>query len=494
MSDNYNNIDDFFRNKLNASDGGKSWDKPNGQVWENAQANFSRPTWRLPFAPLSVATAFLSIGLLAALGYIFNTNNQLKDVNKKLAITQELLNQKENILQSAQKSCLINEEKYQILLQNANDEIVSLNRQVADYKKSNQNQLRKINVLTTEKIALEQQLQTSNNPLVEQQEVINPTEKTQKTRIITKEDILKARNTAIEKAMSAEPAFQFLAQKDLSSLENTVSTLPNISHLVLPTPAKPFQRFEIGLGYSALNIQIPSNHNFENTNAFQIKRTITNQVNHGIGAHIGFAPVKNFFLRAGIRQTQFSSQKETEIGFIYNQSTEYVNANGDLSNDFYLKNTTTFSETEQKISAAIPYGQSTGDVVFANVKTLQDFELTQFPIGFAWYRGLGRWQWEFQAGMTWNNVALRNSSVDVELASNNQNIAIQSIANTSNQLLNNRYWGSYLGYGASYKWNKHLQLRAGFTLEDNLPNFNFSYWSNLNLSNIGWNLSANYRF
>lgn len=494
MSDNYNNIDDFFRNKLNANDGNEAWDKPSNRVWDNAQANLPRKSWTLPVAPMSIVSAFLSVGLLVALGFIFNQNNQIGDLQSKVAITEELLLQKENALLSAQQSCVANEQKNQSILENANQKIVALNRQVAESQNIITYQKKNIQRLTSEKQTLEKQLQEKTTIPIAQIKIEAPQEKLQKTSKLIKEDIQKARNAAIEKAMAAEPKLQFLPQNDWNDLKNNAIQLPNIDHLILPPPSKSYHRFEIGLDYSALNFQIPINHDFENINAFQIKRTVTNSVNHGIGAHVGFAPFRNFFVRTGIRQTQFSSQKETQMGFIYNQSTEYVNANGDLSNDFYLKNTTIFSETEQKISATVPQGQNTGNVVFANVEMLQDFELTQLPIGFAIYRGLGRWQWEFQAGMTWNNIQLRNSTINVELEANNQMMPIQEVVNTNTQLLNNRYWGSYLGYGASYQWNNHLQLRAGFTLEDNLPNFNFSHWANLNLSNIGWNLSANYRF
>jgi len=494
MNDNYN-IDDFFKNKLNSTEGNETWDKPSEKAWINAQSSVLQgKKSRMPISTMSMATLFLSAGLLASLIYIFNLTNNITDLDAQLQVAQQQLLTQKKATQSLEKSCNTNQQAQKNSINKANSRIVAFENDLRNYKSIIQKQHLHIDDLTTQNSFLQNTLTQKELKPIAKLEHLKPKNKTNKSKIFSKEELNKAKKVAIDKLIASEPPFQQLTFNSITRLKSSSYSKPTTPILILPTAPKSYQKFEIGVDYSVLNIQTPMNYNFENTDDFQISRTITNKINHRLGFHIGYAPVKNFFLKTGIRQTQFASQKTTKLGFIYNKSTDYVNPRGELSNDFILNNTTHFSEVTQKITAQIPHNLANGDMMFATIDAQQDFELTQIPVGFAWYRGKGSWQWEFQMGMTWNNIQVKNSAFDVHLQANHQNIPVQNISTISSTAASNAYLGSYMGYGTSYKWNKNLQLNAGFTLENNLPNFSFQNLSSLNLSNLAWNLSANYRF
>jgi hypothetical protein len=262
-------------------------------------------------------------------------------------------------------------------------------------------------------------------------------------------------------------------------------------------PKKEWKKYELGINTSSLNFYL------ESVNYFQSSGSNENNVSYFIadanayGLSFGYAPFKNFYIRTGIRYASFYMNNSYITGVEYDQSTEYINEDGNLVNDLILNSqTSNTNATTQTISVEIPVGSDleTGDIILSTLNNYVSVDYLQFPLGIAFYKGKKRLQWEFQGGITWNVMSFSDYQLEAEFKANNTNLPIEGydLVNYSQSLT--QYLGGYLGVGVNYQFSDKWHARLGFIVEETGRQTNVNHFPRNITLDGGFNFSLNYRF
>lgn len=481
-----NNLDDFFRKKQDEDLSSDGWDEPSEQVWENAQPQFPTYPQQRRTNKMLILLVLLLLTFLAAGGnYVWKTNLSKKLLNEEIVLLKKQLKQQQTTFNTL------------------NSEYAALQEEHFAAKEASSN------TVETLKNTIKNNTTYCQNTLQQQQRTIQELGKKQE-RLEKRNEELNMRTALLKKQFALpKPIFPTVQHKEkeltdyksipLKYLEDkplavTSEDSKEINLPIISIPEKTWKKYEIGLDRSSLTLTMQVANEFENINNIQDSNMEIYQVSKAHGFHFGYAPIENLYIKTGLRYSNFFIENTHISGAIYDKSSEYIDANGNLANDLILNSSTNNNKVAQTITVGIPNGTTleTGDLLLSTLTAFQNFDLLQIPFGVAYYRGKRRVQWEFQGGLTWNFVNFGQYDLHADFQANNIEIPTNNFTVITKSESLSQYLGGYVGIGGNYRFSDKWQLRAGINFESNALNFN-GLRRSYSLDS-GTYLSLNYRF
>ncbi|MFK7936471.1 MAG: hypothetical protein AB8G22_23350 [Saprospiraceae bacterium] len=502
MEDN-NNLDGFFKNKLNDfSDESSDWDRPRGNAWSEAQQQLATQSVQ-QFKKKALGGGIL-LGLLLLLSsgtsaYLYFSKSNLSQV---LAQKEAALQQQIAILETVRADC---EAKTM-----TTSPVV---KEVTTTPGSESNPMT-TSAMFTKPSSFSKHKSTSFThyptppPVITEptrQSVYNYTPLIQQLR----DSIQILNHQLIEKEVELLHA-SMKALPTVSPLPNSLSPLvfnhhtdsalqvPEIRNIPLKKSPKvaPGQRFEAGLKLSFLPYSVPISSNIANVGSIQGNSEDYEGITDISGLKLGIGLRPNLYLQTGIRPANFGLINTSISGIIYDKSSEFTRSNGTVANNIILESRTSFSDVDQSITVEIPAGTEleTGDLLLMTLTNFQNVDFLQIPLGISFFQGKKRWQLEYMGGLIYNFVDASNYDIQAEFQANNIDIPVGDIRIINEDNASSHFLTAYLGIGANYRLSNRWHARANLTIEDNSHNFDSKQFFRFNDVGVGLNFSLNYRF
>ncbi len=469
-------MEDFFKNKLNEfEESGDGWDKPDPEVWEQAQRQIFVPAGRFPVAGILIKSGVALLVLLLG-GYIWHLHQDHDELKKSLENQQQQITQLTRQIAAAEQA---NQEKQQLALIE-NEKLKAENAAI-----SQQNQ------------AFRQQLERQRNPETQ----FSPLQKFDRPAApAATDETEKLSNNATPPAALTQEKPAAVEVANISRLPEKPIAFEVTEPLPLTVPAQTTplknaeKRFEIGYEYALLGLKIPVQSDFKDQNAIsdQVNKTV---FTHSHGVYFAFSPKQNWFVRTGLRTAEMTLEQSRQSGVYYDKSGEYLKPDGATANDVSLALRTPYSQLESEITLAIPTDANlkTGDwLVFGTFERLRQRHY-QVPFGISWFQGNKRLQLQLSGGVQWNLVVFDNYFLKAWVESKSIVLPVDEVKLQTKDVPSSQYLGAYAGFGLNYRLTQSWHLRSGLSYHYDF-NQKSSKFSNSREIGSAFSLGLNYRF
>jgi len=446
---NDDNIGDFFRNNLNKPDNsGDAWDRPDTNVWADAQAEiFAEETEeKRSFAWLWLL-AFLLISSVIGT-YIWSLKKQVLELEKTT--------EKQKIAVKEQEKRILNlEQNAQLIKQNHSEKIENLKAEqvaILEEKEIVQKEL-----LSHQNSIF--QLQKENERFEKQRELVQKLPSTKTLEVRTQDSKL------------------FL--KPISSLTNSIKDLAVTDLAKMPalTIAKLIKKekaergkLKITYDYSFLNLKMPATNveKEESKSIFNVENAVYLAPVHGLS--IAYSPKKNLYIRAGIQQTKGKTERIWKISEEYDKSGEYLDAEGKVNNDLNYTFNTPYVAHDGAINVKIPEETELEDKanLYAEISDYQVFDYKKFSLGAEYLLGQKKLQWQLNAGLSWNSLSFEEYFSKANVKVNGEFLAIEKVGINQKSESNKSFMGLYSGIGLNYNISSHWSVGANLNYNLNL--------------------------
>ncbi|MGK0364244.1 MAG: opacity protein-like surface antigen [Saprospiraceae bacterium] len=454
--ENKDNIGDFFRNYLNKSDNSDdSWDRPDAGVWVSAQTEIftEDPVKRWSLVWLWLLAFLLMFSAVSV--YIWSLKKQVVNL-------ENTIQHQEIAIEKQEKAILNLEEKANLAEQNYSKEIES--------SKSEQN------TILVEKEEIKKDLLGGKNSVFQLQK--------EKENLIKEVEIfanqLEAKN-AILAEQKAEISIKKEYLKPILSLAHSTNLLAINDFIEMPdlAIAKLIQKDEIeknkwkiGYDYSFLNLKIPASQEEKDDikSIFNVENNVYLAPVHGLS--IAYSPTKNLYIRAGIQKTEGKIERIWKISEDYDKSGEYLDAEGMLKNDLNYTFNTPYTAQDGAINVKVPEDTELEDKdnLFVQISDYQILDYKKISLGAEYLLGKGKFQWQLQAGLSWNHLSFNDYFAEAEVKVNGAILPIEKIEIKQKSDANKSFVGLYSGVGLNYNISSHWSVGANLNYNLNLIN------------------------
>ena len=190
------------------------------------------------------------------------------------------------------------------------------------------------------------------------------------------------------------------------------------------------------------------------------------------GLSIAYSPKKNMYIRAGIQKTEGKIERIWKISEDYDKSGEYLNAEGELTNDLNYTFNTPYAAHHGAINVEIPENTELEDKdnLFTQISDYQVFDYNKISLGAEYLLGNDKFQWQLQAGLSWNNLSFREYFSEAEVKVNGEILSIEKIEIKQKSDANKSFLGLYSGVGLNYNISPHWSVGANLNYNLNLIN------------------------
>ncbi len=472
-------MEDFLKNKLNEfEDSNDGWDRPDPQVWEQAQGQILAPV-----TPVGMTSTFVKAGVVLLLlmmgGYIWYLQQQKNDLQIAFDGQGEQLEQLSQELASVEEKNLAEHQGLALKNEELHAENTAISNKNAALQKQFQQQQQVISLLNNKnKSLLKARNQAVALHVLQKDNPLNsqvPSQEKNETPL-----------TLTSLNIHLLPEKQFLLHSEpLKTPEVPVQTIPNIQR---------WEQFELGYEYALLGLKIPIQSDFKdlNSTANTVNKTVTTN-SHGV--YFAFSPKRNWFVRTGLRTAQMTLEQTSEAGVYYDKSSEYLKPNGTTANDISLNVRTPYSELESEITLDIPQDANlkTGDwLLFGTYERIRQ-RYYQVPIGVSYFQGLGRLQWQVQGGVSWNKVVFDDYFLKAYVQSKTNDLPVAKVKVLTKDVPATQYMGAYAGLGLNYRLTQSWHVRTGLTYSYDFNNKSNKFSNSKGITSA-INLGLNYRF
>jgi opacity protein-like surface antigen len=437
MENKNHNLEDFFRKKLNdPSESEGAWDRPDPDVWEQAQLQIRDFQKRGGFFIKNLNWAILLLFLLSTAGFIWHLLDENKALKEALKIQNELA------VQASEKNEITETKRTQ-----GQADLQPLQKTKNNIPK---NQTAPNNqVLISPKVG--KQLKSGH------QKLKNSIPFTDLNESMWEEKIDFQINNEETRIYKNVP---FLHQKQMP-LELLAAHKLNL--MPLSTPIKKSQRkYEVGYEYSFPSIKIPSKEGKLASDEKLSTLKSTNHLSPAQGVYFAYAPKQNLFIRTGIRRATAKMERNWKIVDDYNKSGEYIKPNGGVGNDIDLSLRTPYGEQQGDVQLEIPDGTelSSDDLILLFLSDFQEFTLYQIPVGLEYFHGKRKLQWHFQGGFQWNRMTFGDYTLIANAEAKNKELSVSKVDINDKSGVSKNFLGLYAGIGINYAFTDHWHARA----------------------------------
>ncbi|MFK7775662.1 MAG: hypothetical protein AB8F94_26200 [Saprospiraceae bacterium] len=488
MADNKNNLENFFKNRINDFDGSNDdWDLPDESSWENAQPHFPKypkmKTWDWKLGVLIL----LVFSMIVSGSYIYFLKKNLIQKTTELELAHAEIENKNNTITSLKKETKAIGKTLSSEQNNVQNAISSLTQQQQISTQTIFSQKKTIQVLQIGKQQLKQELiLTQANFVVENESDFLPND------FFTSNFSTKKLNEILENTIPI--ASSFLKVKN--DFPKQKLDLESEFKVIFPKLKKRRSQFEIGINYSSMNFEIPLIYDFEKlekedfgkkNGAFSLKFT-------GGEFHLAYKVRPRLWIRTGVRRTTGGFEKSFSDKLIYDKSGEYLDDEGKTINEFDITTQSGFGDAGSTINFEIPNGTAIDDGDFLETKWnySQQYKFTHIPIGVTYFIRENKFQWFFTGGFGWNKVSFGEFFVEAQLSYDGEIFPVKESKNSKGSEVSSQFINGFGGAGLNYQLTPNWNIRTSFTMEKNFIQKNKMLTSN-SLSKI-FDIGLNYRF
>lgn len=483
MADNKNNLEGFFKNRINdfeASNDG--WDLPDENIWENARTHFpkypQREIWNWRLGVLIL----LTFALISAGGYIYFLK---KDLTQKAIETEIAKNETEkhnNTITNLKNKVTEIETELNKQKINYNNTITSLTQEQQYSTKTNLTQKETIQILQNENQKLKEEIISIQSNFVVNDE----------------SDISLNENSVVDfsqKELAQVIPITFSSMKLKNDFPIHRLDLESEFQVIFPKQKTENRKFEIGLNYSSMSFEIPLDYDFEKLEKEDFgKKDWSFPLNSTGGKlHFAYKVRPNLWITTGLRRTTGGFEKSFSDKLIYDKSGEYLDDEGKTINEFEINTQSGFGDAGSAINFEIPTGTDieNGEFVETKWNYSQQYKFTHIPIGVNYFIGKNKLKWFLKGGIGWNKVSFGEYSVEAQLSYDNEILPIRNNEKKEFEA-SLQFMNGYAGAGLNYKLSDDWLARTSFVLEKNFIQNNKIL--NSNALNKVFEIGINYRF
>jgi hypothetical protein len=481
MEDNYNSFYDFFKKKLSENPGADdSWTKPDAQRKEEILKQIH--TIKSQHNGWAKTVVLVLFYLLLPASLIYNVY-QFKKTNQLTEKLQETQNETEKLqsvsnqsVKDIHKVLLSTEEEIRRLNENnhiiqneleiKNQKIYFLENQLAKFIRDQKESESKAHIITSLNIATDEP-----SALEKINEIPANTGQTEIVDGITFFDIKEKKNSSF---ILSRPVFTYTAAQ-------------------LQADRK---QFELGYTFSRMAVELPVSRGFNSqrlvSETIESNHVYTNS--HGI--HFGYSPVKNLWIRTGLRTATLEINRNSTLALAYDKTNERIQPGGIVTNELILNTRTSFTEIRSSIDISFNNNLllSQGDLLEVRLKDYIKLDYLQIPLGLEYHQGLDKLKFIIQSGIQWNQIQFGDYRFFTSLKAKDRPIPVNRGIVLSKEIPSENYFSMYAGLGLDYNFLKQFHIRSGFKYNYNFINTQTPGISNAGKTAMDYELGMFYRF
>lgn len=466
MGNDKNNMDEFFKNRLNNfDDSDGDWDLPSERPWENAQGNFPKHPKKRRFNGSNLALMLLGLTLTGAVWFIYFQQKNIADLKSKFATVEAEIILTKNAFSDIEKEFLDLKTHFSEM----NSELVFQNKNAANEIAFLQKREKKNTVIL---VANSSQI---NRQSIEIEKLNFENNQLQKQITTFKTEEEKRLNTSKNKALLSQRTIKSLPE--IATLSASLLKDESIvcANVLMPKPIKiprkrNWKKNEIGFYLTNTQYQIPLTYNFFDANPIAVNNAVQTLNTYGLGLDFGRSLKKNLFLKTGIQIGGGTIHRNLFSALPYDKSGEFMNPNGNFSNDWLLETNSPLGSVENRLMFNVPQGADIpdGDLVSLELQNIQELVFLKMPIGFDYYIGKKRWKSWSQAGFSMNATFLGDYLASGTLNHNNEDIPVENFNLLDEREIGSTFINAYFGIGVDYRVGSRIHLRGGYSKEFNV--------------------------
>ncbi len=455
------NLGDFFRKKIH-SDETSDWLKPDMEVRNSVLENIMvQPETQKPNKRkfYSLLPFFIILFLMGLSTYFYSENKDLKS---------QLETQKND---------------YSKKINNLDENVKNLH---SDYNKKQKSLQSKIVLLQEEKehisILLENEKKNKENNIVENKPVIvyntvsdvvtgNEKEIQQQNQIISE---LQTLVSDLENQLSHAKYNLAQCQKNGTDEHAQITALPQVEwsvdynknkRKIYSSPqiaASKRKKFEFGLDYAIQQMNYSTIRTFENQRIAS-DNSISNLFRmHSKGLSVGYSPVRNWWIRTGIRYDNHQIYNQFKMGLAYDPTNEVSDGSGLTTNNIRMTTDNNYAQGVHEMRLAFEQGTELeeGDLLEMTIDEGVLIRYTQIPVSIQYRLGKNKWQWLFQGGAQWNRLRFQDYTFFTNFTAKGEEIPLVGDDLFELKLPSRNYWSAQAGVGLNYQILDHLNAQA----------------------------------
>jgi len=414
-------------------------------------------------------------------------NSNTKTIELKDALIAKLEWENENLLLEKEKLNQLNE---QHLRKTTNQSINSVQRQIIKVNAKNNDDA--IKILREEKEIL----------LIENQRLNQLTQ-----QLLNEKSALKGQLNKQEQSYTQMEKDNNLLKDSLSLLSSLVAEKMNSEvEKVQEEPISPKKeidskndkRFLLGYEYSRQNWEIPINRTFTEQRLVS-ESGQSNIISSNVhGLNLTYSPKQNWWIKSGVRFTQFNVANTYNMGLAYSKTNEMPDQmSGGTFNTLNINTSTPFSSSNNSVIVLFePNGvPDEGSLLEYQVEDNLSVNSWQIPIGLERQFNAGKTFLFIQGGVQFNSISIKDYTFRTSILDAEQNPLNIERESPDGQSGNNKlFLNIYAEFGIEQPIFQEWYLRAALNYNYNFPKNNGSNISSQSKTGTAFRLGLNYRF
>ncbi len=468
--DNDNNLGDFFRKRLNQTDGSSDgWDMPDPELRASVLASISSGSGRGGQGKKIMLIIIPIIIFAFLIGYIFKLKNDLRNAVMistieipKRTTSSYFSNLNTKALNSVLKHQLKNQE-------NSLTNLISENKKLKNKITSFIPEIQEVERLV----------------YVEDQELIN-----QQNSIIAE---LRNRISSLESIINSKeekPAFTPLKILDVATLPLEEKREYDIPPLIpIYTNNIYEENWEFGYNYRHSITALKTERDFgihrATAGAKQEDRFVHKQ--HGITASRKLTPY--FWITGGISFQKWNLARSSNTSLAYNPEGEEIITGEGIRTRINSENRTYLGNTNNNTSLLLEDGQlpSEGDLIEVAINDELSGIGLRVPLSLNYYQNLGKGRFILTTGVQYNWLQTRDYKYGINISSNDTEYYNRNLISTDIEPYSVGFFGFHSGLAFDYPVARDFRLRASLD-----AGYNFHKGSQLEKFNSGISLGIIY--
>jgi hypothetical protein len=505
-----NNIGDFFRKRLDDDISNEDWANPDMEI-DNKVLN----QITLPNKPISkgwggvIIKSGIGILLLLMGGYIFYLNQELSVAKNELigqtdiveSIKSELnIEDNSNTKTIELKDALITKleaqnenlflENEKLLRENTDQSINSGQRKVIKFNTKNDDA---INILRKEKeilLAENQRLNQLTEQLLNEKSAI----KGQLNKQEQSYTEMEKENNLLKDSLSL--LYSLVAENMNSETEKIQEEEPIIPEE--KTDTKNHKRFALGYEYSRQKWDMPINRTFAEQRLVSENGRNENISTNVHGLNFAFSPKQNWWIKSGLRFTQFNIENTYNMGLAYSATNEITDPiSRTTTNTLNVKTFTPFSISDNSVTVLFEEDREPEEGSLLEYQAEDNLSINswQIPIGLERQFNTGRTFLFIQGGIQLNSISIKEHTFRTSISDSERNplnIVRESV--DAQDVSNKLFLNIYGEFGIEQPIFQEWYLRAAINYNYNFLKNNGSNITNQSKTGTAFRLGLNYRF
>ena len=511
-----NNIGDFFRKRLNDDMSNEDWANPDMEIDNKVLNQITQPN-----KPISkgwggvILKSAIGILLLLMGGYIIY-------LNQELSVAKSELFGRTDIVENAKSESNIQDDSNVRIIELKDTLIAKLEREkenlLLEKEKLNQQNEQLFRKITNQSINSVQKKIIKVNPenddaikiLREEKEILLA--ENQRLNQLTQQ--LLNEKSALRGQLNKQEQSYSQMEKENNKLKDSLSLLPslvaknmNLEAEKIPkeepipekkTDSKNYKRFTLGYEYSRQKWDIPINRTFEEqrlvSESGQSEIISTNI--HGL--NFAFSPKQNWWIKSGLRFTQFNIGSTYNMGLAYSATNEITDPiSRTTTNTLNVKTYTPFSISDNSVTVLFEEDREPeeGSLLEYQAEVNLSINSWQIPIGLERQFNAGRTFLFIQGGVQLNSISIKEHTFRTSILDSERNPLNIVRESLDAQAVNNKLFLNIYGeFGIEQPIFQEWYLRAAINYNYNFLKNNGSNITNQSKTGTAFRLGLNYRF